>query len=210
MNKIRSESTTSSINGDPLIYLKTILLGDPGVGKTNIINRFISQQFDSSSNPTLGSTFVEKKIRKGRKVYCLKIWDTTGQEKYRSITKLFIKGAQIVILVYAIDKLETFKNLNIWHEYINEQLSDSNYILAVVGNKKDLILSEEVPEEEGKKYADEKGAFFKEVSAKCDEQGIVKLFENLLDQLVSRDDSFISNDSSLVKIHKNNEKKKCC
>ena len=112
--------------------------------------------------------------------------------------------------MYAIDKLETFKNLNIWFDYINEQLSDSNYILAVVGNKKDLILSEEVPEEEGKKYADEKGAFFKEVSAKCDEQGIVKLFENLLDELVSRDDSFISNDSSLVKIHKNNEKKKCC
>ena len=210
MNKIRSDSTTSSINGSPLIYIKTILLGDPGVGKTNIINRFISQQFDPSSNPTLGSTFVEKKIRKGSKVYCLKIWDTTGQEKYRAITKLFIKGAQIVILVYAIDKLETFKNLNIWYDCINEQLSDNNYILAVVGNKKDLILSEEVPEEEGKKYADEKGAFFKEVSAKCDEKGIVTLFENLLNELVSRDDSFISNDSLLVKIDKNDEKKKCC
>ena len=67
MNKIRSDSTTSSIKGDPLIYLKTILLGDPGVGKTNIINRFISQQFDSSSNPTLGSTFVEKKSEKEEK-----------------------------------------------------------------------------------------------------------------------------------------------
>lgn len=209
MIKKRPGSISYSKNENPVIEIKVILIGDPGVGKTNIINRFLSQEFNPSCNPTLGSSFGEKIIKKEKNIYKLKIWDTTGEEKYRSITKLFIKASHIVLLVYSIDNLESFHNLDIWYNYIDEQLSESDYILAIVGNKKDLILSEVVTDEEGKNYAEKKGAFFQLTSAKCDEEGIISLFEKLLDELIKKYGERIMNDSLQMKNIKK-EKKNCC
>ena len=177
--------------GDPaenVKELKIILLGNSGVGKTCIINRYINDQFNPDSETTLGSSFSTKIIKKGNIEYRLNIWDTTGQEKYHSITKLFIKGSSAVILVYSIDSLSSFEGLNSWYESIKEHLQGNEYILAVIGSKSDLIKDDEevVSEEDAKKFADERDAIFKLVSSKEDPEGINNLFNTILEELIKK------------------------
>ena len=191
--------------------IKVILLGNSGVGKTSIINRYIFNKFDQNSETTLGSTFFTKEIEKNKDLYKLNLWDTTGQEKYRSITNLFIKGAQIVILVYSVDLLSSFEGLDYWYKSIKEILQGNNFVLAVVGSKSDLIKDEEevVSEEEAKKFASERKAKFKLISSKEDSDGINSLFDSLLDELIKQ--NYVQVSTSYViqrKKHKDKIKKK--
>ena len=191
--------------------VKVILLGETGVGKTCIINRFITNEFNKETSITLASSYLTKEIQKQNINYNLKIWDTTGQEKYHSVTNLFIKGSNIIILVYSIDSLNSFERLNFWYASLKRNIEDDNYILAVVGNKSDLISEMNVSEEEGKKFAEEKKAIFKLVSAKEDPIGINELFDNLLEELSQID--FESRTESYMiekKKVKKKKKQKCC
>ena len=166
--------------------VKVILLGESGVGKTCIINRYINNEFQNNVASTLGSAFFLKEIIKGNTKYNVNVWDTTGQERYHSVTNLFINDSHIIILVYAIDSKPSFENLNYWYNTIEEKLKGERYILSVVGCKYDLIEQEAVTEDEGKKYAKEKNARFKLVSPKEDPDGINELFDNLLDDLIEK------------------------
>ena len=150
------------------VEVKVILLGESGVGKTSIINRYMNNEFSKNEESTIGSTFVSKELIRGNVKYKLNIWDTTGQEKYHAITNLFIKGAGVVILVYSIDSLSSFKGLNYWYDSIKENLEGSDYILAIIGSKSDLIKDDEevVSEDEARKFAQERNAIFKLVSSK--------------------------------------------
>ena len=176
--------------------IKVILLGDSGVGKTCIINRYINNTYNPNSRTTLGSNASSKSVKRGHASYILNLWDTTGQEKYRSITNLFIKGSNIIILVYSIDSLSSFKSLDYWYKSVNEKLEGNKYVLAVVGSKYDLIKNEEeeVSEEEVKKFAEEKNALFKLVSSKEDPEGINDLFDTLLDELLKK--NYLSEDEN--------------
>ena len=166
--------------------VKVILLGESGVGKTCIINRYINNEFQNNVASTLGSAFFLKEIIKGDTKYNVNVWDTTGQERYHSVTNLFINDSHIIILVYSIDSKATFDNLNYWYDTIREKLKGEKYILSVVGSKYDLVDNEVVTEEEGRKFAKEKDAIFKLVSAKEDPDGINKLFDILLDELIEK------------------------
>ena len=195
--------------------VKIILLGNSSVGKTSIINRYIKNTFNMNITSSLGSQNFEKVIQKGKEAYKLIIWDTTGQEKYNSLTNLFINKSNIVILTYSIDNIYSFIGLDYWYNCVEEKLEKNKYILAVVGNKSDLIndKEEEVNEEEGKEYAKEKNAFFKLISAKEDPNGINDLFETLLDELINSNIGFfedIKDGDSLNKTNGENKEKKCC
>ena len=195
--------------------VKIILLGNSSVGKTSIINRYIKNTFNMNITSSLGSQNFEKVIQKGKETYKLIIWDTTGQEKYHSLTNLFINKSNIVILTYSIDNIKSFIGLDYWYNCVEEKLEKNKYILAVVGNKSDLIndKEEEVNEEEGKEYAKEKNAFFKLISAKEDPNGINDLFETLLDELINSNIGFfedIKDGDSLNKKNGENKEKKCC
>ena len=194
--------------------VKIILLGDSGVGKTSIINRYINNRFNPDMVSSLGSTSNEKIIIKDDIKFKLVIWDTSGQEVYHSLTNLFIKGSNIVILVYSIDSLSSFQGLDYWYKSVEEKIDGDNYILAVIGSKSDLVNEEVVTEEEGKKYAEEKKAFFKLVSSKDDAKGIINLFESLLNELIQRRPYFDQSKSYNHKVEKKKknkkEKKKCC
>ena len=176
--------------------IKVILLGDSGVGKSCIINRYINDLYDPNLESTLGSNASTKLIKRDRVSYVLNLWDTTGQEKYHSITNLFIKGSNIVVLVYSIDSLTSFKGLDYWYKSVNEKLEGDNFVLAVVGSKSDLIENQDevVSEEEAKKFAKEKNALFKLVSSKEDPEGINDLFDTLLDELLKK--NFLSEDEN--------------
>ena len=162
--------------------IKVILVGEPGTGKTSLINVAIGKMFTDNSPSTLISTFVQKKFNKNNKEYILNIWDTAGQEKFRAMTKIFIKNSKIVILVYSINSKETYDGLKeYWFNIITEALGDEP-IIAMVGNKSDLFLEEQIKEEEAKEFAREHGIKFKLVSAKEDPDGFIEFLEELLDE----------------------------
>ena len=172
--------------------LKVILLGESGVGKTSIILRYYKNLFNPDLPSTFGSTFIAKSLERDGVTYKLNIWDTTGQEKYHSVTKLFIHGSHIAILVYAINNIDSFQKLDYWYKTIKENCDD-NVILTIVGSKYDLFYNNEdenavfVSEEEGEKYAKEKKAFFKLVTAKEDKKGIDSLFDELINEYKAKD-----------------------
>jgi small GTP-binding protein len=210
MSGRRSSLISYNLRGkDDIKELKVILLGEPGVGKTNIISRYLSGSFNQSSNPTIGSTFGEKIIKKEGVTYSLKVWDTTGQERYNSITKLFVKGSHIVILVYSIDNLQSFEKVNFWYNYIKEELQEGKYILGILGNKRDLYEFEVVSEEDGKKLAQKKNAVFGLVSAKIDVNGIINYFDTILEEYISKFGNIP--DETTIRIEEGGTgNKKCC
>ena len=210
MSGRRPSSISYNLRGkDDIKELKVILLGEPGVGKTNIISRYLSGSFNQSSNPTIGSTFGEKIIKKEGVTYSLKVWDTTGQERYNSITKLFVKGSHIVILVYSIDNLLSFEKINFWLNYIKEELQEGKYILGILGNKRDLYEFEVVSEEDGKKLAQKKNAVFGLVSAKIDINGIINYFDTILEEYISKFGNIP--DETTIRIEDGGTcNKKCC
>lgn len=193
--------------------VKVILLGESGVGKTCIIERYMSNKFNSNLPSTLCSAYSIKKIIRDNTLYEINICDTTGQEKYHSVTNLFVKGSNIVILVYSIDSVTSFNNLEYWYSMVVDNLKDTEYILAIIGNKTDLFEEEVVSEEEGKRFAESKNAKFQLVSAKEDPDGINKLFDNLFEEIIQnthinllkKDDSYLISRSST-----DTEKKSSC
>ena len=156
--------------------VKVILIGESGVGKTNLINIAIGDNFSENEKSTTASTLSLKKIKLNNKEYNLDLWDTIGQEQYRQLTKIFFNNSKIVIFVYDITNKESFEALPSWKKDVEDQLGE-DYIKGVVANKSDLYLEEEVPTEEGQEYANNIEAKFLLVSAKKDDP---KKFEDFL------------------------------
>ena len=164
----------------PITGNKIVLLGDSGVGKTCIISRFISGQFDANVNSTNGASYASKKVEYPHlgKSLVLDIWDTAGQEKYKSLTKFFYKDAAMVILVYDITRKESYDNLvNFWYKEIQEY-GEKDIVLAIAGNKSDLYDNEAVSEKEAREFAKSINAIFALTSAQ-NNTGITKLFEDI-------------------------------
>ena len=160
--------------------IKLVFIGDSGVGKTCIIARFIKGTFDSEQMTTVGATYASKTIEipGTNESLPFDIWDTAGQEKYRSLSRIFFQGAKMAILVYAINRKESFENLkNIWLKEIREH-ADRNVVIGVAGNKSDLYENEEVSEQEAREFAKSIGAVFGLTSAQSN-SGIKELFEDI-------------------------------
>ena len=166
----------SEINKDAI---KIILVGNAGVGKTAIINRYYKNTFSEKLEPTISMNFIEKKINIDGKDITLNIWDTAGQEKYRSCNKLFIKYSKIVIFVYDITSRKSFDELEYWYNTIIDELVQFPYFI-LAGNKMDKLNEEQVSEEEGKECAKKWDAYFSLLSAKEDKEGIDSFFENIV------------------------------
>ena len=146
--------------------IKITLIGDSGVGKTCIIGRFTTNLFDVDSFSTEGVSYSKKEYNYKDKILQLDLWDTAGQEKYRSLGKHFYKDSFIVILVYNVILRESFENLkNIWLDDITN-FGEEYKVLAIVGNKCDLYEQEQVSEEEARQFAKEHDAIYATVSAK--------------------------------------------
>ena len=130
--------------------IKVVLLGNSGVGKTAIIQKFNTGIFEKNIKPTFDNSSISKKINiKGKNIFLI-VWDTAGQEQYRSIGKIFLKNAKIAILVYDITSKKSFNDLSFWYDYIKSELGDK-ITLGLAGNKADLFVQEEVSKKMGKK-----------------------------------------------------------
>ena len=196
--------------------IKVILLGDTGVGKSSIIKRYYEDVFDQNMSTTFGSNFVEKIVTfKGKKIK-LEIWDTAGQEEFRSVTKIFVKNSKIIILVYSVIDKRTFECLNYWYDFIQREIGPE-VIMGLAGNKTDLIFEEgfkeEVTSEEGKEYAKKIGATFSLVSAKESDKEIINLFQQCLERYLDIkpiDEEINANIKLSETIAHTNNKSECC
>ena len=159
---------------------KIVLVGDGGVGKTCLISRFITGHFESNPGSTNGASYASKTIDypKLNKSLLLDIWDTAGQEKYRSLTKFFYKDALMVIMVYDITRRESYDNVkNYWYKEIQEN-GEKNVVFGIAGNKSDLYEEEAVPEKEAREFAQSVNAIFALTSAQ-NNSGVNQLFEDM-------------------------------
>ena len=192
--------------------IKVILLGESGVGKTSLINAAIGLDFDEKLSPTFSSSFVVKNFIKNNKKYILNIWDTAGQEIYRSLTKLFIKNAKIVIFVYGIDNKYSFENLKSYLALLTKEVLGDEIIYGLVGNKSDLFIKEQVPDIDASNYAKEIGAKFSLASAKTNKEGFSRFLEVLLDDYLEKKGEVIHSPSFELKkeSYKGKNKLKCC
>ena len=196
--------------------IKIILLGEAGSGKTNLINACCNIKFNPNSTSNLTASFSEKRIEINKTQYYLRLWDTAGQEKYRSLNTLFIKDSQICILVYDITRRETFKELDFWKKTVQELLGDKTFI-AVVGNKSDLYENEEITQEEGEEYARKHHFQFLLTSAKCNphefELYVIDLVKEFLEKNKFNQWEFVSYENrGRITIDKNvavKKKKEC-
>ena len=192
--------------------IKVILVGESGTGKTSLINVAVGLSFNPDIVTTSSSTYVQKSFQISGKEYKLNLWDTIGQEKYRALTKIFIKDSKIVIFVYDITKKKTFDELEFWIKTIEEILG-KEAVIGIVGNKSDLYLKEDVKEEIASNYAKSKGAFFKTTSAKADPLSFIKFLEILLKEYLKKNKDNLNGTNKKGKELKNknvNSDKGCC
>ena len=195
--------------------IKVILVGEMGTGKTSLINTAIGLNFQEKLASTTTNSIMNKTMKVNGKSYSVNLWDTIGQEKYRSLTKIFLKGSKIVIFVYDITNLQSFKELNYWFDCTKEIINEK-VVMGIVGNKSDLFLKEEVKESDARQLAKQKGFDFALTSAKnstmfCD------FLEKLLKKYLGQDDEENEDDdnkkkSEKLKKEKDGRKKKkgCC
>ena len=156
--------------------IKVVLLGESGVGKTCIVQRFAHDKFNEDSTSTLGAMFISKILDLPEQNTTIKyqIWDTAGQEKYRSLAAMYYQDAAAAILVYDITNRASFEGIVFWMTELKAKAPDGIRI-TIAANKSDLVEQEVVHSSEAQKFAEENNAFFKLTSAK-DGAGIREMF----------------------------------
>ena len=159
------------------ISCKVVLVGEAGSGKTSIIKSFIHSSLNKNETSTLNATYYNKVLEyENNKRVVFDIWDTNGQEKFRSVTKHFYINASIGILVYDITSKHSFQQIkDFWYKELEENGED-NLVIAIVGNKIDKFYEEQVTEDEGREYADSVKAIFHLTSC-VQQKGIHELFK---------------------------------
>nr|XP_043624206.1 ras-related protein RABA1f [Erigeron canadensis] len=182
---------------DDYDYLfKVVLIGDSGVGKSNLLSRFTRNEFSLESKSTIGVEFATRSIRVDDKVIKAQIWDTAGQERYRAITSAYYRGAVGALLVYDTTRHVTFENVARWLKELRDH-SDSNIVIMLVGNKADLRHLRAVSTEDAKAYAEKENTYFMETSA-LESLNVENAFTEVLTQIyhvVSRKALDIGNDA---------------
>ena len=190
-----------SVQGINFNYLfKYIIIGDSAVGKSNILLRYIHDKFNEEFQSTIGVEFGAKNLKIEDKIYRIQIWDTAGQETFRSITRAYYKNSVCACVVYDITNKNSFQNIKSWLEDCRKQ-SPKTVFLILIGNKVDLEDRREVTYEEGSIFAEKNRMLFFETSAKTG-KNIEELFLQSSLEIAKRiDNNFydLSNDSCGIK-----------
>ena len=207
--------------------LKYVVIGDSGVGKSNILLRYIYNSFSEEFKTTVGVEFGAKNIEIDKKIYRIQIWDTAGQENFRSIARAYYKNSVCACVVYDISSHSSFENIQSWIDDCTKQTAQS-VLLVLIGNKNDLNNQREVTYEEGETFAKNHKMMFLEVSAKTG-NNVNEIFEESVKKIannISKNVYDLGNDSCGIRVgasqdtfllgenNKNdfndNNSKKCC
>ena len=198
---------------------KLIIVGDSNVGKTNIMSKYIHNQFNQHSKSTIGVEFGTKIVNIDNKKIKAQIWDTAGQERYKSITSAYYKGAKGALIVYDITNKFSFDSVDKWVQDLNSY-GDKTITLLLVGNKSDLEEKRQITKENGEEKAKSFNLGFIETSA-CSGDNIDQAFVIMLKEVLKKyiDENDINNDEfeasggknlELNKKDNNRKKKRCC
>ncbi|XP_076904554.1 ras-related protein RABA1f-like [Bidens hawaiensis] len=189
-----------SFADDDYDYLfKVVLIGDSGVGKSNLLSRFSKNEFSLDSKSTIGVEFATRSIRVDDKIIKGQIWDTAGQERYRAITSAYYRGTVGALIVYDITRKVTFENVDRWLKELRDH-TDQNIVVMLVGNKADLAHLRAVTTDEAKAFSERETVFFMETSA-LEALNVEKAFTEVLTQIyrvMSRKALGVANDPALV------------
>ena len=193
---------------------KVLFVGDSSVGKTQIINKFVENNFLENCASTIGVDFKIKEVEVKNKKIKLQLCDTSGQERFRAIIQNYYKSDHLIAFVYAINNRNSFNSIPKWVDEVKKQ-TDKNTKFLLVGNKYDLAEERRtVTEEEAKQYAENNGMKFFEVSAKTGD-GINDMFNYIISELLKEKepglfDNQYKNDIKFNKTSCLNEYCSCC
>ena len=179
--------------------IKFIIIGDAAVGKSNLLVRYTSGQFKEEYQLTIGVEFGSNNVIISDNTYRIQIWDTAGQENFRSITRSYYKNTACAIIVYEISNKKSFENISSWIEEC-KNTAPKSILMVLVGNKCDLD-NREVTEEEGREFAEKNGMLFFETSAKTG-KNVEELFKQsvkVIDQKIKENYYDLENDSCGIK-----------
>ncbi|EDR27906.1 rab11, putative [Entamoeba dispar SAW760] len=200
---------------------KIVLVGESGVGKSNLLLRFTRNEFDPDKRSTIGVEFATRSINYCDKNIRAQIWDTAGQERYRAITNAYYRGALGALVVYDITKKTSFESVEKWLAELHEN-ADKKVVQMVIGNKCDLNQTREVQTSEGEELAKKNNAFFFETSA-LDGSNVEEAFMTLLKKIYDDSSKSVDGEQSsnneikpatepidLGSQNNKPEEKKCC
>ncbi|KAJ1755401.1 Vacuolar protein sorting-associated protein 21 [Coemansia sp. RSA 1807] len=197
-------SNTESANNSPAVGtdnaqsppakptpVKVVLLGEAAVGKSSLVLRFVNDDFVENKEPTIGAAFMTQKVRLEDSVLKLDIWDTAGQERFHSLAPMYYRNADAAVVVYDVTRASSLDKAKSWIKELQRHASP-NIVIALVGNKLDLVDSEEeadetelgrqVQTETARAYAQEMNLLFIETSAKTG-TGVVETFTEIAKKL---------------------------
>ncbi|KAJ6805086.1 ras-related protein RIC2 [Iris pallida] len=167
---------------DDYEYLfKLVLIGDSGVGKSNLLSRFTRNEFSLESKSTIGVEFATRTLNVDAKLVKAQIWDTAGQERYRAITSAYYRGAVGALLVYDVTRRSTFENAERWLRELRDH-TDPNIVVMLIGNKSDLRHLVTVSTDDGKAFAERESLYFMETSA-LEATNVENAFAEVLTQI---------------------------
>ena len=202
------------MNQPQAVPIKIIMVGSISVGKTSLIAKYATGKKPIRRESTKNSSYISKKKMVNGINFEIKLWDTAGQEKYKSLTQLFTKDAQIAILVYSIIDEQSFNELGGWLKLVKSANND-NIIFGVVANKSDLSSEKKIPDEKGKEFAKSIHAEWRTTSAITEGEGIDSFINDLFIKYYNTFFNYNSNANSLSITLSTTEpsteqKKKCC
>ena len=222
----------TNIDNLDTLKFKLIVVGDQNTGKSCILNRFANNTFQENYQATIGLDFQTKNVTIHNQDIRLTLYDTAGQEKFRSLIPMYIREAQIILLVYDITNKESFDSIPKWFSDILNVKNDEA-VFVLIGNKIDLTNSRKISYNEGKRLANEKNIIFEELSAKNGTnfndlfnnrifEAVYKKFKNKFDDIekIQNNNNYESTESNEIQLKnikmdnnieiKKKRKKKCC
>ncbi|XP_039224585.1 ras-related protein Rab-25 [Crotalus tigris] len=180
----KAKEAAAAAADDYNFVFKVVLIGESGVGKTNLLSRFTRNEFNHDSRTTIGVEFSTRTILVGDALVKAQIWDTAGLERYRAITSAYYRGAVGALLVFDITKHQTYDVVERWLKELYDH-AEATIVVMLVGNKTDLAQAREVPTDEAKMYAENNGLLFVETSA-LDSTNVELAFETILRDIFNK------------------------
>lgn len=187
---------------EPERIFKIVVAGNSGVGKTNLVARYVDNEFDETYKTTIGLDFKFKETTIIGELCRVQIWDTAGQEKLKAVAASYYRNANGIAIIFDITNRESFEKLDFWISEATNNIPENTPII-VIGNKNDLVAERRVSVEEAKEFATKRGYYYVETSAKTNQDDCVtKAFDQLIGEMLNKRNALAEAEHKQQKLRK--------